>query len=115
MAETSTTVTSVIAKSIAVGIVALPIFLAQRHDDSALAAAAATLPIGTIIGYIAFGSADPAGAQSFARSAVLALPVWAAFAIATFALTRVVDWRLAVGAGALVWLGAALIYLDLTH
>jgi uncharacterized membrane protein (GlpM family) len=105
--------TSVIAKSIAAAIVVIPIFLAQRRHDSALAAAAATLPIGTIIGLIAFGSADPSGAHTFSRSAVLALPVWAAFAVTTFALTRVVDWRLAVGVGALVWLGAALVYLHL--
>jgi uncharacterized membrane protein (GlpM family) len=106
-------VTSVIVKSIAAAIVAIPIFLAQRRDNSALAAAAATVPIGTIIGLVAFGSADPSRAQAFARSAVLALPVWAAFAIATFALTSVVDWRLAVVAGALVWFGAAALYLHL--
>jgi hypothetical protein len=34
-----------------------------------------------------------------------ALPVWGAFAISAFLLTNVVDWRLAVGAGLLVWLG----------
>ena len=107
--------TAVIAKSIAASLVAFLILLAQRRDNSALAAAAATVPIGTIIGFVAFGSADPSGAQAFARSAVLALPVWAAFAIATFALTRVVDWRLAVGAGALVWFGAAVLYLNLTR
>jgi hypothetical protein len=77
------------------------ILVAQRRDNSALAAAAATLPI-TIIGFVAAGSADRSRAQTVARSAVLALPVRAAFAIATFALTRVVDWRLAVGAGPLV-------------
>ena len=107
--------TSVIAQSVATAVVAIPIFLAQRHDDSALASVAATVPIGTIIGLIAFGRADPSGAQAFARSAVLVLPVWAAFAIATFALTRVLDWRLAVGAGAVVWFGAALLYLQLTR
>jgi uncharacterized membrane protein (GlpM family) len=106
--------TSVIAQSVAAAIVAIPIFLAQRHDDSALASVAATVPMGTIIGLIAFGRSDPSGAQTFARSAVLVLPVWAAFAIATFALTRVVDWRLALGAGVLVWLGAAVVYLHLT-
>jgi SAM-dependent methyltransferase len=37
------------------------------------------------------------GRRPFARSAVLALPVWVAFAVATFALTRVVDCRLAIG------------------
>jgi uncharacterized membrane protein (GlpM family) len=107
--------TSVIAKSVAATIVLIPIFLAQRRDDSALAAAVATLPMATIIGYIAFGTADPSEARAVARSAGLALPVWSAFAIATFALTRVVDWRLAVGGGALVWLGAALVYLHLTR
>lgn len=107
--------TSVIAKSLAAAIITIPIFLAQRRDDSALAAAAATLPIGTIIGLVAFGSADPSGAQSFARSAVLALPVWSAFAIVTFALTKVIDWRLALSVGAIVWLGAALVYLQLTR
>lgn len=107
--------TSVLAKSLAAAVIAIPIFLAQRRDDSALAAAAATLPIGTIIGLVAFGSADPSGAHSFARSAVLALPVWGAFAVVTFALTKVVDWRLALSAGAIVWLGAALVYLHLTR
>jgi hypothetical protein len=41
--------------------------------------------------------------------------VWGAFAISTFLLTRVLDWRLAVGAGLVVWLGAALLYLHLTR
>jgi uncharacterized membrane protein (GlpM family) len=104
-----------IAKSIAAAIVVYFVLLAQRRDNSALAAAVATVPIGTIIGFVAVGSADPSSAQTFARSVVLALPVWAAFAIATFALTRVLDWRLAVGAGALVWFGAALLYLHLTR
>jgi uncharacterized membrane protein (GlpM family) len=85
------------------------------HDNSALATAAATVPIATIIGLIAFASGDPAGAQTFARSAVLALPVWSSFAVATFLLTRVLDWRLALGAARLVWLGAALVYLHLTR
>jgi uncharacterized membrane protein (GlpM family) len=91
------------------------ILLAQRHDNSALAAALATVPIGTIIGLIAFASADPSGAHAFTRSAVLALPVWGAFAISTFLLTRVIEWRMAVGAGILVWLGAALLYLHLAR
>jgi uncharacterized membrane protein (GlpM family) len=91
------------------------ILLAQRRDNSALAAAAATVPIGTIIGLVAFASADPSRAQTFTRSAVLALPVWAAFAISTFLLTRVLDWRLAVGARLLVWFSAALLYLHLTR
>ena len=30
-------------------------------------------------------------------------------------LTKVVDWRLAIGAGLLVWLGAALVYLQLAR
>jgi uncharacterized membrane protein (GlpM family) len=106
--------TSVVAKSIAAAIVVFLILEAQRRDNSALAAAAATVPIGTVIGLVAFGSADPSGAHTFARSAVLALPVWAAFAVATFTLTRIVDWRLAVVIGALVWFGAALLYLHLT-
>jgi uncharacterized membrane protein (GlpM family) len=105
----------VIAKSIALATVAFLILLAQRRDNSALAAAAATVPIGTIIGLIAFASADPSTAQTFTRSAVLAIPVWAAFAISTFLLTRVLDWRLAVGAGLLVWVTAALLYLHLTR
>jgi hypothetical protein len=106
---------SVVGKSLAAGIVVFLILMAQRRDNSALAAAAATIPIGTIFGFIAFGSTDPSGAQTFARSAVLATPVWAAFAIVTFALTSIVDWRLAVGAGSLVWLGAALLYLHLAR
>ena len=104
-----------IAKSIASATVVFLILLAQRRDNSALAAAAATVPIGTIIGLIAFASADPSRAQAFTRSAVLALPVWGAFAISTFLLTRVLDWRLAVGAGLLVWFTAALLYLHLTR
>jgi hypothetical protein len=48
---------------------------------------------------------------TFTHSAVLALPVWGAFAVSTFLLTRVLDRRLAVGAGLLVWCGAALLYL----
>jgi uncharacterized membrane protein (GlpM family) len=107
--------TPVIAKSIAAGTVVFLILLAQRHDNSAMAAATATVPIGTIIGLIAFAGGDPSRAHSFTRSAVLALPVWAAFAISTFLLTRVLDWRLAVAAGLLAWLGAALVYLHLTR
>ena len=107
--------TSVIAKSITAAIVVFLILLAQRRDNSALAAAAASIPIGTVIGLVAFASADPSGAQTFTRSAVLAVPVWGSFAISTFVLTRVLDWRLAVGAGLLVWLSAALLYLHLTH
>jgi uncharacterized membrane protein (GlpM family) len=107
--------TSLIAKSVAATIIVVSIILAQRRDDSTLAAAAATVPIGTIIGFIGFGSADPSRAHTFARSAVLALPVWAAFAITTFALTRVVDWRLALGAGVLVWFSALAVYLHLTN
>ena len=106
---------AVLAKSIASATVVFLILLAQRHDNSSLAAAAATVPIGTIIGLVAFASADPSRAQTFTRSAVLALPVWGAFAISTFLLTRVVDWRLAVVAGLLIWLGAALLYLHLTR
>jgi uncharacterized membrane protein (GlpM family) len=105
----------VIAKSIAAAAVVFLILLAQRRDNSALAAAVATVPIGTIIGLTAFASADPSGAETFTRSAVLALPLWAAFAISTFLLTRVLDWRLAVGAGLLVWFTAALLYLQLTR
>jgi hypothetical protein len=30
-------------------------------------------------------------------------------------LTRVVDWRLAIAAGLLIWLGAAVLYLQLTR
>jgi uncharacterized membrane protein (GlpM family) len=100
--------TAVIAKTIGASLVVFLILVAQRRDDSALAAVAATVPIGMFVGYLAFGNTDP---QAFARSAVLAVPVWAAFAIVTFALTKIVDWRLAVGAGAAVWLGAALLYL----
>ena len=105
---------SLIVKSIASATVVFLILLAQRHDNSALAATAATIPIGTLIGLVAFAGADPSRAQSFARSAVLALPVWGAFAVSTFLLMRVLDWRLAVAAGLLVWLGAALLYLHLT-
>ncbi len=104
-----------IAKTIAVATVVFLVLLAQRHDNSAMAAAVATVPVGTILGLIAFAGADPARAQSFARSAVLALPVWGTFAISTFLLTRVVDWRLAVVAGLLAWLGAALLYLQLSR
>jgi uncharacterized membrane protein (GlpM family) len=107
--------TSVIVKSTAVAIIVVVILLAQRRDNSALAAAAATVPIGTVIGLVAFSNADPSRAHAFARSAVLALPVWGSFAISTFLLTRVLDWRLAVGGGLLVWLGAAVVYLHLTH
>jgi uncharacterized membrane protein (GlpM family) len=106
---------SVIAKSIAAAVVVFLILLAQRRDNSALAATFATIPIGTIIGLTAFASADPSGAQTFTRSAVLALPVWGAFAISTFLLTRVLDWRLAVAAGLLVWVSAALLYLHLAR
>ena len=105
----------IIAKSIASATVVFLILLAQRRGNSALAAAAATVPIGTIIGLVAFASADPSKAQTFTRSAVLAVPVWSAFAITTFLLTRVLDWRLAIGAGLLVWFGAALLYLHLTR
>ena len=105
----------VIAKSLAAATVVFLILLAQRHSNSSLAAAVATVPIGTIAGLVAFGSADPSGAQTFSRSAVLALPVWGAFAVSTFLLTRVLDWRLAVGAGLVVWCGAALLYLHLTR
>jgi uncharacterized membrane protein (GlpM family) len=104
-----------IAKSLGSAVVVFLILLAQRQSSSAMAAAVATVPIGTVVGFIAFASADPAGAQAFSRSAVLALPVWSAFAVSTFLLTRVLDWRLAVGAGLLVWLGAALLYLHLTR
>jgi uncharacterized membrane protein (GlpM family) len=107
--------TSIVVKSVAAAIVVFLILQAQRRDNSALAAAAATVPIGTIIGFVAFASADPSRAQTFARSAVLALPVWAAFTIAIFALTMVVDWRLALVAGALIWFGAAVVYLHLAH
>jgi hypothetical protein len=92
-----------------------PSLLAQRHDDSTLAAAIATVPIGTITGLLAFACADPSGARAFTRSAVLALPVWGAFAISTFLFTRVLDWRLAVGAGLLSRLAAALVYPHLTR
>jgi uncharacterized membrane protein (GlpM family) len=109
------TIGPVAAKSVAVATVVFLILLAQRHDNSALAAAAATVPIGTVVGLVAFASADPSRAETFTRSAVLALPVWSAFAITTFLLTRVVDWRLAAGAGLLVWLGAVLLYLHLTR
>jgi uncharacterized membrane protein (GlpM family) len=105
----------VIAKSVAASAVVFLVLLAQRHDDSALAAAVATVPVGTITGLVAFATADPSGAQTFTRSAVLAVPVWGAFSVATFLLARVLDWRLAVGAGLLVWLGAALLYLHLTR
>jgi uncharacterized membrane protein (GlpM family) len=106
---------SIIAKTIAAAIVVFLILLAQRRDNSALAAAVATLPIGTAIGLVAFASADPSGAQTFTRSAVLALPVWGSFAISTFLLTRVLDWRVAMGTGFIVWLGASLLYLHLTQ
>jgi uncharacterized membrane protein (GlpM family) len=105
----------VIAKSFASATVVFFILLAQRRDNSALAAAVATVPIGTIIGLVAFASADPSGAQTFTRSAALAVPVWGTFAISTFVLTRVLDWRLAVGAGLVVWFAAALLYLHLTR
>jgi uncharacterized membrane protein (GlpM family) len=105
----------VIAKSVASATVVFLILLAQRQSDTAMAAAAATLPIGTLIGLIAFASADPSGAQTFTRSAVLALPVWGTFAVSTFLLTRMLDWRIAVGAGLLIWLAAALIYLHLSR
>jgi uncharacterized membrane protein (GlpM family) len=98
----------------AAGVVFL-VLMAQRQDNSALAAAAATVPIGTIIGLVAFAASDPSRAQTFSRSAVLALPVWGAFTISTFLLTRIVDWRLALGAGLLVWFAAALLYLHLTR
>jgi uncharacterized membrane protein (GlpM family) len=107
--------TAVVAKSAAAAGVVFLILLAQRHDDSALAAAIATIPIGTFIGLVAFASGDPSGAHAFTRSAVLALPVWGAFAISTFLLTRVLDWRMAVGAGLLIWAAAALVYLHLTR
>jgi uncharacterized membrane protein (GlpM family) len=103
-----------IAETIAWATVVLLILVAQRQGDSAMAAAAATVPIGTLIGLITFaGGDDPAGAQAFTRSAVLALPVWGAFAVSTFLLTRVLDWRLAVVAGLLIWLGATVLYLRL--
>ena len=104
-----------IAKSIASATVVLLVLLAQRHSNAGLAALVATVPVGTIMGLIAFAGAEPSGARIFTRSAVLALPVWGAFAISTFLLTRVLDWRLAVGAGLVVWLGAALLYLHLTR
>jgi uncharacterized membrane protein (GlpM family) len=100
-----------IPKSIAAVAVVLLILLAQRHDNSALAAAIATVPIGTVIGLVAFAGGDASRAQTFTRNALLALPVWSAFAVSTFLMTRVLDWRVAVGVGLLVWLGAALVYL----
>jgi uncharacterized membrane protein (GlpM family) len=109
------TLAPVAVKGIAAATVVFLILLAQRHDNSALAAAAATVPIGTVVALVAFASADPARAETFTRSAVLALPVWSAFAITTFLLTRLVDWRLAVGAGLLAWFSAALLYLHLTR
>jgi hypothetical protein len=45
---------------------------------------------------------------------VLALPLRSAFVISTSLLVRVLEWRLAVGAGIVVWLGAAMLYLRLT-
>jgi uncharacterized membrane protein (GlpM family) len=105
---------SVVAKSVAAATVLFVVLLAQRRDNSALAAAAATAPIGTAIGLVAFAGSDPAGARAFMRSALLALPPWVAFAVATFLLARVIDWRLALGAGLLVWLGGALLYLHLS-
>jgi uncharacterized membrane protein (GlpM family) len=104
-----------IAKAIGAAAIVLLVLLAQRHDNAAVAATVATVPIGTIVALVAFGSADPARAQTFAGNAVLALPVWAAFAISTFLLMRVVDWRLAVAAGVVAWFGAALLYLQLTR
>jgi uncharacterized membrane protein (GlpM family) len=95
----------VVAKSIASATIVFLVLLAQRHSNDALAALAATLPVGTIIGVIAFASAEPSGAQTFTRSAVLALPVWGAFAVSTHLLTRVLDWRVAVAAGS--WSGPA--------
>jgi uncharacterized membrane protein (GlpM family) len=106
---------SVIAKSIVAAFVVSLILLAQRRDDSALAAAVATVPVGTVVGLVAFASADPSRAQAFTRSALLALPVWSAFSLSTFLLTRVVEWRLAVGAGLVVWLVSALLYLHLSR
>jgi uncharacterized membrane protein (GlpM family) len=108
-------VASTVAKSIAAGTVVFLVLLAQREDDSALAAATATIPIGTILGLVAFASADPSTAHAFTRSAVLALPVWGAFTLSTFLLTRLLDWRLAVAAGLLVWLCAAVVYLRLVR
>jgi len=105
----------IIAKSVASATVVFLILLAERRDNSALAAAVATVPIGTVIGLVAFASADPSRAQIFTRCSVLALPVWSAFAITTFLLTRVLDWRLAVGVGLLAWVSAALLYLHLTR
>jgi uncharacterized membrane protein (GlpM family) len=49
------------------------------------------------------------------RRSTARLSVWGAFAISTFLLTGVVDWRLAVGAGLLVWFSAAVVYLHLTR
>jgi hypothetical protein len=74
-----------LANAIAAAGVVFLVLLAQRQDNSAPAAAA-------------FAGADPSRAQTFTRSAVLALPVWGAFTISTFLLTRIVDWRLALGA-----------------
>jgi uncharacterized membrane protein (GlpM family) len=107
--------TDLIAKFIVATAVVWLILLAQRRDNSALAAAVATAPIGTIVGLVAFAGGDPSRAHTFTRSAVLALPVWGAFALSTFLLTRLLDWRLAVGAGLLVWVGAVLVYLSVTR
>jgi uncharacterized membrane protein (GlpM family) len=104
-----------LANGIAVASVVFLVLLAQRQDNSALAATAATMPIGTIIGLVEFAAADPSRAQTFKRNAVLALPVWGAFTISIFLLTRIVDWRLALGAGLLVWFATALLYLHLTR
>ena len=105
----------VVAKSVAAAVVIFLILLAHRNDNTTLAAAAATIPIGTIVGLVAFASADPSRGEAFTRCAVLALPVWGAFAISTFLLIRIVEWRLAVGAGMLVWLAAAMLYVHLTR
>jgi hypothetical protein len=91
----------VIAKSIAAGTVVFFILQAQRHDNSALAAAAATVTIGTFAGLVAFASTDPSKAHTFTRSAVLAVPAWGRVHGLHVLLTRVLDWRLAVGADSL--------------
>jgi hypothetical protein len=108
-------VTLIALKSIAGGLVIFLILLAHSRNESALAAAATTIPIATLAGFIAFASASPAQSEQFARSVILALPVWAAFVIAAWVGMRVgLAWQAAAALALIVWALSALAYVRLT-
>ncbi len=102
-------------RGLGAGVVVIAATLAARKGSPALAGLIVTFPIITIISAASVASdRGTKGMNALLAGNVKALPVWFAFIVPTYLLSRIYPWGIALALGVGVWLVGACLYLWLT-